>query len=83
MEQWVSEFLGMFWKINYESMYELGYLEEENNINIIVEIGFITLTRIILWYYVLRNCIVQNEVSVEWAKKNDNKFISFFQINYY
>lgn len=73
----------MFWKINYESMYELGYLEEENNINIIVEIGFIILTRIILWYYVLRNCIVQNEVSVEWAKKNDNKFISFFQINYY
>lgn len=72
----------MFWKINYESMYELGYLEEENNINIIVEIGFIILTRIILWYYVLRNCIV-NEVSVEWAKKNDNKFISFFQINYY
>lgn len=73
----------MFWKINYESMYELGYLEEKNNINIIVEIGFIILTRIILWYYVLRNCIVQNEVSVEWAKKNDNKFISFFQINYY
>lgn len=53
MEQRVSEFLGMFWKINYESMYKLGYLKEENNINIIVEIGFIILTRIILWYYVI------------------------------